>query len=143
MAFWNRRRLPGAYRDLFADGERTLAWAARADGPDTGLVVATNLGLWIDRERIGWHEISKAKWDNPVLTLTTLEVVDGDVDPVVVRDREPLKLTLVEPGHLPHQIYQRVTASITSSELRADGTRLVGRRMPGVDGIAWTLHVGS
>jgi hypothetical protein len=143
MAFWNRRRLPSAYRDLFASGERTLAWAARADGPDTGLVVATNLGLWVDRERIGWHEISKAKWDNPVLILTTLEVVDGDVDPVVVRDREPLKLTLVEPGHLPHQIYQRVTASITSSELRADGTRLVGRRMPGVDGIAWTLHVGS
>jgi hypothetical protein len=142
MAFWNRRKLPSAYRELYAKNERTLAWAARADGPDTGLVIATNLGLWVDRRRIGWHEISKATWDNPVLTVTTLEVVDDDVDPVIVRDRDPFKLTLVEPGHLPHQIYQRVTASITSSELRADGTRLVGRRMPGVDGIAWTLHLG-
>jgi hypothetical protein len=143
MALFRRRRLPQSYRDLFARGERTLAWAARADGPGTGLVVATNLGLWIDRERIGWHEISKAKWDNPVLVITMTEVVDGDVDPVVIRDRTPLKLTLADPGHLPHQVYQRVTHSIVSSELQPDGSRLVGRRMPGVDGVAWTLHTPS
>jgi len=141
MAFWKRRTLPASYRELFASGERVLAWSARADGPDTGLVVATNLGLWVDRQRIGWHEISKAKWDNPVLVVTTTEVVDGSPDPVVIRDREPVKLTLVEPGHLPNQVYQRVTHSIVSSELQADGSRLVGRRMPGVDGIAWTLHL--
>ena len=128
---------------MFARDERTLAWAARADGPDTGLVVATNLGLWVDRQRIGWHEISKAKWDNPVLVVTTTEVVDGDVDPVVIRDRTPVKLTLIEPGHLPQQVYQRVTHSIVSSQLQPDGSRLVGRRMPGVDGVAWTLHVPS
>jgi len=143
MDFFRRRRLPQSYRDLFASDERTLAWAARADGPDTGLVVATNLGLWVDHERIGWHEISKAKWDNPVLIVTTTEVVDGDADPVVIRDRTPVKLTLVEPRHLPQQVYQRVTHSIVSSELRPDGARLVGRRMPGVDGVAWTLHLPS
>lgn len=141
MAFFRRRSLPSVYRELFSRGERVLAWAARADGPDTGLVVATNLGLWIDRERIGWHEISKAKWDNPVLVVTTTEVVDGDADPVVLRDRTPLKLTLVAPGHLPHQVYQRVTHSVVSSELQPDGSRLVGRRMSGVDGIAMTLHL--
>lgn len=141
MAFFRRRSLPSAYRDLFARGERVLAWAARADGPETGLVVATNLGLWVDRERIGWHEISKAKWDNPVLVVTTAEVVDGDADPVVLRDRAPVKLTLVDPGHLPQQVYQRVTHSVVSSELQPDGSRLVGRRVPGVDGVAMTLHM--
>lgn len=141
MALFRRRSLPSSYRALFAKGERVLAWSARADGPDTGLVVATNLGLWVDRERIGWHEISKAKWENPVLILTTTEVVDGEADPVVIRDRAPVKLTLVEPGHLPQQIYQRVTHSIVSSELQPDGSRLVGRRMPGVDGIAMTHHL--
>src|SRR5262249_9312699 len=134
-----RRLLPKSYRDLFSRDERTLAWAAVADG----LVVATNLGLWVDRVRIGWHEISKAKWDNPDLLVTTTEIVDAPADPVVIRDRAPMKLTLIEPGHLPHQVYQRVTHSIVSSELRPDGTRLVGRRMPGVDGVAWTVHQPS
>lgn len=141
MALFRRRALPSSYRALFQRGERVLAWAARADGPDAGLVVATNLGLWVDRERIGWHEVTKAKWDNPVLIVTTCEVVDGDADPVVLRDRPPVKLTLVDPGPLPHQVYQRVTHSIVSSELQPDGTRLVGRRMPGVDGIAMTVHL--
>jgi hypothetical protein len=139
MAFLRRRRLPKSYRDLFARDERTLAWAACAEG----LVVATNLGLWVDRERIGWHEISKAKWDSPDLIVTTTQIVDASADPVVIRDRPPVKLTLIDPGHLPHQVYQRVTHSIVSSELRPDGSRLVGRRMAGVDGIAWTLHVPS
>jgi len=141
MALWNRRALPKAYREKFASGERTLAWAARADGDEQGLVVATNLGLWVDRARIGWHEITKAVWDGSCLVVTISEIVDDKVDPVVITDRESLKLTLVEPGHLPHQVRQRVTASIVSSELQADGSRLVGRRMPGVDGIAWTLHL--
>jgi hypothetical protein len=143
MAFFRRRTLPSSYRALFAPGERVLSWAARSDGEDSGLVVATNLGLWVDRERIGWHEISKAKWENPVLIVTTTEVVDGEADPVVIRDRAPFKLTLVEPGHLPHHVYQRVTHSIVSSELQPDGSRLVGRRMPGVDGIAPTRHLPS
>jgi hypothetical protein len=143
MALFRRRVLPKAYKAMFGRGERTLAWAARADGPDTGLVVATNLGLWVDRARIGWHEISKAVWDGTSLVVTITEVVDDTADPVVIRDRESIKLTLVDPGHLPHQVRQRVTASIVSSELRPDGTRLVGRRMPGVDGIAWTLHTPS
>lgn len=141
MAFFRRRSLPSAYRRLFARDERVLAWAARADGPDAGLVVATNRGLWVDRERIGWHEISKAKWDNPVLVVTTTEVVDDDADPVVLRDRTSVKLTLADPGNLPQQVYQRVTHSIVSSELQPDGSRLVGRRIPGVDGIAMTLHL--
>lgn len=136
-----RPRLPQPYRTLLVHGERSLAWAARVDGPDSGLVVATNLGLWVDRDRIGWHEISKATWDNPDLVVTTTEVVDDSGDPVVIRDRAPVKLTLVNPGKLPHVVYQRVTHSIVSSELRGDGTRLVGRRMPGVDGVAWTIHV--
>jgi hypothetical protein len=140
MAFWNRRALPKTYRAMFADGERTLAWAARADGAGSGLVVATNLGLWIDRQRIGWHEITKAVWDGSSLAVTVSEIVDDTVDPVIITDREQIKLTLVEPGHLPHQVRQRVTGSIVSSELRPDGSRLVARRIPGVDGVAWTLH---
>jgi hypothetical protein len=141
MALWSRRALPKAYRQMFAPGERTLAWAARADGDEQGLVVATNLGLWVDRARIGWHEIAKAVWDGSVLIVTISEIVDDTVDPVVITDRESLKLTLVDPGHLPHQVRLRVTGSIVSSELREDGSRLVGRRIPGVDGIAWTLHI--
>ncbi|WP_051366009.1 hypothetical protein [Hamadaea tsunoensis] len=140
-SFFARRALPKAYRELFAPGERTLAWAARADGEEAGLVVATNLGLWVERQRIGWHEITKAVWDGSCLTVTISEIVDGEVDPVTIRDRESLKLTLIEPGHLPHQVRQRVTASVVSSDLNADGSRLVGRRIPGVDGIAWTLHL--
>lgn len=139
--FWRKRALPKAYKEMFAKGERTLAWAVRADGDDHGLVVATNLGLWVDRQRIGWHEITKAVWDGAALAVTTSEVVDDSGDPVVITDRPAVRLRLVEPGHLPHQVRQRVTASIVSSELREDGSRLVGRRMPGVDGIAWTLHV--
>ncbi|NUO59398.1 MAG: hypothetical protein HOV71_06770 [Hamadaea sp.] len=135
MAFWSRRMLPKAYRELFAPGERTLAWAARPEG---SLVVATNLGLWVDRARIGWHEITKAVWDGSTLVVTVSEVVDDSADPVVVADSAHLKLVLIDPGHLPHQVRLRVTGSIVRSEEQPDGSRLVGRRMPGVDGVAWT-----
>lgn len=141
MAWLRRRALPKAYRAMFDPGERTLAWAARADGDEHGLVVATNLGLWVDRARIGWHEITKAVWDGSTLVVTLTEILDDTVDPVVITDRDAIRLTLVDPGDLPHQVRVRVTGSIVSSELQEDGSRLVGRRVPGVDGIAWTRHV--
>jgi hypothetical protein len=108
---------------------------------DGGVAIATNRGLWLAGRRIGWHEISKAVWDGRAMIVTPTEVVEEREHVTVLRDLPPQHVVLERPGGVPAEIRQRVTATILSSELQEDGSRLVHRRIPGLDGTVWMLHL--
>jgi len=66
-------RTPALDRD-----ERVIAWA---DTDSDSVVVATNRGLWLpgEEERLGWHEVHKATWSPPTLTVIPAQSVgEGD-----------------------------------------------------------------
>lgn len=140
ISLFRRDRLPAELRPVLAPEERVLAWSPVSDG---GAAIVTNRGLWLSGRRIGWHEISKAVWDGRELHVTVAEVVDEQEHVTVLRDLAPRRVVLERPGDVPHLVRQRVTASIVSSELQEDGSRLVARRIPGLDGTAWMLHLPS
>jgi hypothetical protein len=135
----DRRPPPEATRALDRD-ERIVAWG-RAAGGDP--VLATQRGLWLPGDdgprRIGWHLVDKATWDAG--TLTVIEAVDtGDG---VLEERPPVAVRLEEPRDLPSTIRARVERSISYSRHYAltpsGGVRVVGRRVPGRDGLSWQL----
>lgn len=134
---FRRDRLPAELRPTLAADERVVAWSRTADGA----VVATTRGLWIAGRRTGWHEITKAVWDGRALDLTVAEVVEEREHVTVLRDLPSRRVPLTAPGDVPHQVRQRVTATILSSEVQDDGSRLVNRRIPGIDGTVWMLHL--
>jgi len=119
-------------------GERMTAWAPTTDG---GVVVVTSWGLWLpgwDR-RLGWHEVHKATWEDPVLTIIPAE----EVEPGVVADREPVPVQLAHPRNVPPEVRTRVTRSVAYTahhRLPGGGVRVLGRRVPGRDGLAWAVR---
>lgn len=145
---WLRRRQPPteARRPLAAD-ERVVSWAAHRG---SGYLIATNRGLWLPdrREQLGWDEIHKAVWSGRELTVLPGRLVsaagsgpDAPVD--VVADDEPAHYPLSDPGDLPHQVRVRVTRSVaysTHHELPNGGVRVVARRVPGRNGLHWSLR---
>jgi hypothetical protein len=162
-------KLPANRRPALARDERVLAWAAvsaatasgagraaggpagadrEADAPagdDAGVVVATNLGLWLpgEAERLGWHQIHKAAWDGQRLAVTTAEVVGERDGYRIVADQPVRHFRLADPGELPHQIRARVTRSVAYTQHYAGGgggVRVAARRVPGVDGLTWTVR---
>jgi hypothetical protein len=136
MALFRRRRLPAERRPPLAAGERILAWSES----DQGLLVATNLGLWAP-ERLGWHEIHKATWDGTDLVVTAARRVGDRAGYTVVEDVAPVTYRLREPGQLPHQVRARVTRSVGYSVHHPrPGVRVAARRVPGVDGLRWTVR---
>lgn len=155
-----RRILPRKHRPGFEPNERVLAWAVASNivggrppsplpgtaagstfgGVAAEAVIATNLGLWMAGSRTPWHEISKAVWDGSVLIVTASRVVGERDRYSVIEDLPPVRLVLVEPNHLPHQIRLRVTSSVRHSEHHAvsrGGVWLAARRVPGIDGLSW------
>jgi hypothetical protein len=139
---FRRRRLPAAQRPSLAPDERIVAWASTADD---GVVVATNLGLWLPgAPRVGWHEIHKATWSGRQLAVTAAEQVGEGDGYVVMADREPVVHTLLDPDRVPEQVRTRVTRSVAYTSHHqvpgGGGVRVVARRVSGVDGLRWTVR---
>ncbi|WP_222853567.1 hypothetical protein [Fodinicola acaciae] len=130
------RRPPAEAQAVAGTGERIVAWGRTDDG---SMIVATTAGLRTADVRLGWHQIHKAGWGDGVLTvIPSVDVADG-----VVADGEPIALRLAEPGDLPPEIRTRVTRSVAYSahhQLVSGGVWVVGRRVPGVDGLTWVAR---
>jgi hypothetical protein len=119
------RRIPAEVQDL-AGEQRVLAWAA----VDDGWVVTTRDRLLLPgREPVGWQDVVRAAWDDPVLEV---QVPSGIV-----------RLVLEAPGNVPEVVNERVKASVLVQQhvaLAGDkGVRLVARRKPGDTAIMWRV----
>lgn len=141
--FQRRGRLPAEHRPPLERDERMLAWAEVADGG--GVVVVSNLGLWLPGRghRLGWHEIHKVVWSGRELAVTPAELIDERGDYRVVADCPVETYLVLDPGDVPEQVRSRVTRSVvhtTHHVLPAGGVRVVARRVPGVDGLTWTVR---
>jgi hypothetical protein len=120
-----------------AADDRIVSWAPVLGG---GVLAASRFGLWWPEadgpRRINWELIDKATWHENVVT-----VIEADLtDDLLLRDRAPVSLELAEARDLPPTIRQRVQSSVVSSELVTGAgiaMRVVGRRVPGRDGVSW------
>lgn len=128
-------RLPTEFRGVLAPEEDVLAVAETSEGT----VVATHWGLWLpERRRLSWHMISKATWEDGVLTVTETDEVGTAGSAILLRDRAPRRLTVSGAGRLPRVVHERVTGSIRSRnhrQLPGGGAWVVQRKVPGQDGI--------
>lgn len=140
------RKPPPEVLAVLEPDERAVSWAAVAGG---GCAVATPLGLWLPgpegARRLGWHEIHKATWDEGRLTVTGARPVPAAAlpDAEVVVDAPPVVLHLAEPRDLPAEVRTRVTRSVgwtTHHRAPGGGVRVVGRRVPGRDGLSWAVR---
>ncbi|RIV35690.1 hypothetical protein [Micromonospora radicis] len=143
--FRRRPKLPPTDRPPLDRDERVLAWAAVGNGEGDGVVVASNLGLWLPGRghRIGWHDIVKAVWSGRELTVTPGEQVADRDGYRVVAALPAERYLLLDPGELPHQVRTRVTKSVAYTQhhaLPGGAGRIVGRRVSGVDGLTWMVH---
>ncbi|SFE62951.1 hypothetical protein SAMN05421541_102702 [Actinoplanes philippinensis] len=124
-----------------------VAWCQVAESPED-VVVATNHGLWLPSavDRLGWHEIHKAAWSGRELRITPAETaVERDGYTVLV-DGPVVSFLLLEPGELPDQVRARVTRSVAYTShhsLPAGAVRVVGRRVPGRNGLSWAVRYDS
>jgi hypothetical protein len=139
---FRRRRLPAARRPILEPDERIVAWAT-VSGDD--VVVATTRGLWLPgrSDRLGWHEIHKAVWSGRDLTLVASHEVEPADGYTVVVDQPAARYTLLDPDDVPSQVRNRVMKSIADTRhhpLPGGGVRVVARRVPGVDGLRWTVR---
>ena len=149
MIVFGRRKPPRSLRPKLDKGERWLAWARSADDPGRAVVVTT-LGLWLPgRARLGWHQIHKATWSGSRLTVIPSVPVgdpvplDGAGSYAVLADDEPVTVTLTEPGDVPAEVRTRVTRSVAYTAhhpVPGGGVRVVGRRVSGVNGLAWHVR---
>jgi hypothetical protein len=139
MLRFGRRRVPEAVHEVSLEpGERRLAWALRADG---GVLVATDLGLWLPPSaggpvvRLDWADVERVSWKRPVLTVLGIAAITGT--------GERRTVELQEGGDLPEVVRGLVTASIGwSAHYRLQprgGVRVVGRRRPGREVLDWQL----
>jgi hypothetical protein len=139
-----RPKLPAALKPVLESEERVLTWAPVDQGK---ALVATNLGLWLpDGRRLGWHEIHKAAWSGRELRITPAEVAEERAGYLVLVDGPVLDFLLLEPGELPDQVRARVTKSVAHTshhQLTAGGLRVVGRRVPGRNGLTWSVRYDS
>ncbi len=140
--FRRRSKLSADRRPPLDRDERIVAWT---DVPQGQVIVATTFGLWLPgRDRLGWHEVHKAAWSGRELRIIPARVVEDRDGYVVVTDEPAVTYLLLEPGELPYQVRARVTRSVAYTahhRLGADGgVRVVARRVPGVDGLTWTVR---
>jgi hypothetical protein len=143
VGLFTRRKLPAQKRPALAAEERVIAWAG-ATGDD--VLVLTNLGLWLPGapERLGWHEIHKATWSGRQLSIVAArEAAEGD-GYIVMEDLPALTLTLLDPDKVPEQLRTRVNKSVAYTSHHelpgGGGVRVVGRRVPGTNGLRWTVR---
>jgi hypothetical protein len=137
---WKRERPPDeALRSLDPD-ERVLAWGTLDDG---FAIIATQRGLWLPgpsgAERVLWHLVDKAVWRDGTLTV----IVAVDAGDGVLEEQPARSMRLAAPRDLPPTIRTRVQRSIGYTRhhaLRpAGGVHVVGRWVPGQDGLVWQL----
>lgn len=128
---------PAAVVAELPPGERVVSWADAADG---SVVLASPAGLWWPdadgRRLIGWHHIDKATWRDGTLTVVEADIVDD----LLLVDRAPVAVELTVPRDLPPVVRKRIEANVVRSEVRpvlGGSVRLVGRRVPGEDGVRW------
>ena len=141
MKLFGRRERPPA--EAVARLERDERVVSFADSP-AGTVLATPLGLWLPGydQRLPWHLVDKATWKDGVLTVVpAVDTGDGVLD-----EQPPRALRITVPRDLPQTVRVRVQKAIsfTRHHPRPDdparrGVRVVGRRVPGVDGVTWQL----
>jgi len=147
VSFLRRRpKLPASLRPALGPEERVLAWA-EVSPEGAGALVATNHGLWLpDGKQLGWHEIHKAAWSGRELRVTPAEVAEERDEYTVLVDGPVVGFLLLEPGELPDQVRTRVTRSVAYTShhpLNAGGVRVVGRRVPGKNGLSWAVRYDS
>jgi hypothetical protein len=120
--------------------ERVVSWATLDDG---SVVVATQRGLWLPApggaERVLWHLVDRAVWRDGTLTLVTA-VDPGDG---VLEEQPARSVRLAAPRDLPPTVRARVQATIGYSRHHrlqpGGGVHVVGRRVPGHDGLTWQI----
>lgn len=140
MKLFARRPKPPAEAVARLDpDERVVSWGS---APGGAAVVATPLGLWLPgaAERLPWHLLDKATWRSDTLTLVpAVDAGDG-----VLVEQPPRAVRLEIPRDLPQTVRVRVQKAIAFTRhhplpgTRA-GVRVVGRRVPGRDGVTWQL----
>ena len=144
MGLFSRRKLDAAVTGRIAAidaDDRVVAWATVAGDR---YVVAAVRGLWwpvagddpAAMRRIPWELIDKAVWRDGVLIVVEADLLDD----LVLVDRSPTALPLVEPGEVPAQVKRRIDASVVRSEIVpvvGGQARIVARRVPGRDGLTW------
>ncbi|MBA8825480.1 hypothetical protein FHX42_002831 [Saccharopolyspora lacisalsi] len=130
--------LPEGFSGTLGADEQVLAVAHG----DAGSLVATSTGLWVPEggttRRVGWHLLSRASWNDGVLTVIESEEFGTAGSAVLLRDQAPRRFVLSSPGRVPEVVHARVTGSIKSShhrELPGGGAWFVQRKIPGQDGI--------
>jgi hypothetical protein len=136
--FGRRERAPAEALAPLDRDERVVAWATAAGG---GAVLATPLGIWLPGapERIPWHLVDKATWRDGALTI----VAARDTGAGVLEELPPRSVRIAVPRDLPNTVRVRVERTIASSRHHrlpaGGGVRVVGRRVPGQDGVTWQL----
>jgi len=138
--FGRRERPPAEAVARLERDERVVAWAST----EAGAVLATPLGLWLPGypERLPWHLIDKAVWKDGILTVVpAVDTGDG-----VLEEQTPRAARLTVPRDLPNTVRVRVQKAIAFTrhhplpvEGPRRGVRVVGRRVPGQDGVSWQL----
>jgi len=134
--FSGRPPVPSSAKAHLEAGERELAWGQAVTGQ---VLVATPRGLHIVGERahrlVPWHEISKATWAERKLTVIEARPLEGNE----IGDERPWQLEFDEPGGIPVVLRQRVESSVVVTVHRklGGGVRLIGRKVPGQDGLLW------
>jgi hypothetical protein len=146
VKLFRRRRLPAEKRPPMEPDERMVAWAGATDDE---VVVVTNLGVWLPDPagppgRLGWHEIHKATWSGRQLALVASREVGAGEGYTIVADQPAIVHTLLDPDNVPLQVRVRVTRSIAYTQMHplpdSGAVRVVARRVPGVDGLTWTVR---
>jgi hypothetical protein len=139
-AFWREQLPPGFSGELEPD-EHVVALAEVRSG---GHLVVTNRGIWLPGgERVSWHLVSKATWEDGAMTVVVASEEDlGKA--VLLHDGPPRRFALGEPGRVPKAVHDRVTGSIAAREraTMADGREawVLQRRVPGRDGTVRQIH---
>jgi hypothetical protein len=133
-----RDELPAGFPGKLDADERVLATAAIVGG---GHLVVTSVGIWLPSadgvRRLGWHLVSKASWQNGVITLVEAEEREDLGGVVLLADLPPQRLRLAEPGRVPEAVHARVEGSIRSRhhrDLPGGGAWFVQRKIAGRDG---------
>jgi hypothetical protein len=144
MRLFHRREKPPAEATARLDrDERVVSWAPASGGA----VVATPLGLWLPGvpDRLPWHLLDKVTWRDNVLTLiAAVDPGDG-----VLVEQPPRSVRLEQPRDIPQTVRVRVEKAIAFTRHHPlpgaeatgvrRGVRVVGRRVPGHDGVSWQL----
>jgi hypothetical protein len=170
MPLFRRRRLPAERRPDLAPDERIIDWASVAgddmlvvtnlgawlpgaasrlgwheihkatwSGRQLALVASREVG--VDRAEAGAEGVDGAE--------AGTEGVDGaeagtEGGYTVVEDLPAVVHTLLDPGDVPLHVRSRVTKSIAYTSHHplpaGGGVRVVARRVPGVNGLRWTVR---